>query len=245
MSPRSPLKIAVLALTHDKTEHATGLWKVIRTLWSRSPELQDCTLYHVFNGQESWYPKKTGEDVLIRRENLGHIEGVLDMLNTGIHKILDSNIPYDFIIVCSSDAWITKPSILAQTLQDMKTDQQHLLASLWFSPSLWGSEWFAITPRLAHATFPLVSAPSSHRLLFQQIGSVIHKRFPLFQAPLLEDTLTNSLKKGLQQEHLPLQTAVKLLPHRQFVWLHNRYRSPQIGYDSDHDLEKKQRFFTL
>lgn len=229
------LKIALIALTYDKTAHATGLWRVCSSLQATTH--LSFTTFHVYNGQSTWYPEKTGEDVLIRRQNLGHIHGVIDMMNAGVEAALQSGETFDFLILCSSDAWFTDGGQLTKCLRNLQTKEQHLLTSRWFGPRTWSSEWFALTPQLAQASFPLSHKLSLWRQFLAHGGNILHAALPIFQAPLVEHILTESLQHGLVK--IRAKNAVALLPHREFVWLHNRYATPELGYTSHHEWEKK------
>ncbi len=240
MPSSQPLKLAVLAITYDKTEHASGLWKVFHHIWKAHEGIDAITLFHVYNGKPEWYPEKTGEDRLILRPNAGHIHGVADMLNAGMEEVLSSKEAFDFIVVCSSDAWITRPEKVIEILQEMKLYRQQLLTSRWFGWRTWASEWFAISPDLAREVFPLALTLRPEQKLFMQLGTAIHAVLPFFQIPMFEYRLSAELRSRLANK----KKLVRSIPHRSFVWPLNRYFTREIGYISHHSLDKKHALLT-
>lgn len=211
--------LAVLLITHHRTEDVKISMKLIREVWSQEKDLQDVDIYHAYNGEFRKYPKKSLENKLIRRPNPGHYAGAADLINSGIKEILRSKKNYDYVFVMSGDVWLIKPKILVNVLKTMTSKKYQFATSLWpdlfFILRYFASEFFIITPKLAKKVFPL------------------HLNKPFLTLPLVEQALTHQVLYNTHRQ------SVYLLLGRRFNYGLNRFYSPLLGYLSHHNLPQK------
>ncbi len=121
-------KISVVIYTHERTDDARINQEIIRSLWSK--EFADIKIVHAYNGKESWYPQEYLEDKLIRRNNIGHVRGAIDLFETGVNTALDMY-ESDYVIVLASDTWCVKPAYVSWLISTMQENKQRLATCAW------------------------------------------------------------------------------------------------------------------
>lgn len=238
MKQYSVMKIASVIITYNRVIHAKIQMDIIKNLWSKEKELNNIDIYHSFNGPRNLYPKKYIENHLIRCKNPGFYEGATLLINTALSKIFKQKVNYDFIIVTSADVWLIKPAYLCNVLNKMKKKNYQLATSIWYIPNQYATEFFIISPQLAKDVFPL---NLSEYKLITTLGKKSVKIRNL-QIPILEFSLANKVGKVVKKNPIKygsINESVYFIPGRKYVHPLNRSYSPQIGYYSHHNLNKK------
>lgn len=218
------IKIASIILTFNRIDEVKAQMDIIREAWQ--PMFEKIDIYHEFNGQKSWYPKKYKEDFLHQHKPMPHFVGANHMLNQGIKHVLTSKEKYDYIIVTSADAWFYDPKKLRKIIDACEKNKFQLATSLW-GLVVFGTEFFIITPNLAKKVFPL----RFNRIISQyNLLKWAHSRVAVLEA-LFTLKVMRILKKP---------NKIYLIPGRRAVWPKNRYWSANF-YASHHDKNKRKR----
>lgn len=232
----SKINLACVITTHSRVEDAKGQMDLIRDKWT--PYFTSIDIYHEFNGEKKWYPKKYREDFLFRHPKMPHLKGAIYLIEQGIKDVLESKKEYDFIIVASSDAWVYDPKKIYELIQECQDKGYELATSIWFGTGL-ATEFFIITPSLAKKVFPLnYEKYLEHHKIAKVLDSYSHtklveKYIPWSKMGTVEFYFT---KKALGILKNPKE--IYLIPGRKFVFHHNRFHSKGF-YSSHHDREKK------
>lgn len=218
------IKIASIIITYNRVSEVKAQMDIIRELWQ--PMFKDIDIYHEFNGEKNWYPKKYKEDFLHRHRQMSHLVGANHMLNQGFKHVLQSGKKYDFIIATSADTWFYNPGRLKRIILTCIKNRFQLVTSLWLGMAL-ATEFFIITPDLAKKVFPLKSIPfiNKYKLLRWATNSKI---FILF-----ENIFTFKVMRVLKNPN-----KIYLIPGRKVVLLNNRYWSSDF-YASHHNREQR------
>lgn len=221
------IKIASVIITHNRIDEAKAQMDIIRELWQ--PKFESVNIYHEYNGEKSWYPKKYKEDFLHYHKPIPHFIGVNHMLNQGIKHVLESDKRYDYIIITSADAWFYDPVKLKNVILACQKKKFQLAASFWGIAGL-GTEFFVITPDLAKKVFPLKIIQLMNKLrLLKWTHTKISK------IAILETIFTLHVMRALKNPN-----KIYLIPGRRTVWLTNRFWSPNF-YASHHDQNKRKK----
>lgn len=216
--------IASLIITYNRVHEAKAQMDIIRELWQ--PLFERVDIYHEFNGEKNWYPKKYREDFLHRHKSMSHFLGANHMLNMGMKRILESDKKYDYIIASSSDVWFYNPKKLKKIILTIAKKKYQLATSLWGVMAL-GTEFFIITPDLAKKIYPVRfnQIIGKHRLL----------RWTHTKIAVFESIFTFKVMKVLKNPN-----KIYLIPGRRTVWPTNRFYSSNF-YASHHDPHKRKR----
>lgn len=218
--------VAVVIITHNRVEDARINMELMRHIWTECLPLDRLDIFHIFNGQKSWYPQKTHEDVLMRIPNRGHFMGAVDMMNVGAKAVLASRTKYDAVVVCSADAWLMDPGTLQRLLEVVTGTSPVIASSWWHVPGLVSTEWLMLNPTAIKFLFPL----EPQRWFSTVVTKLTWTKFPFVE-----------LAFGFRC--LRQQIAFRPIPGRSWVHPFNRFYSPTIRYFSHHDLEKKRQLF--
>ncbi len=238
-------KYAVIITTHNRILDAKISMEIIRYFWSKVNDFSSIDIFHVYDGRKEWYKKKYLEDFLIRRNNIDHYLGAANLIDTGINKVLKSNINYKYIIVLSADVLIIKPKRLRELLSMMDKNKYLLLTSIWpsfaFIPKYFATEFFIISTPFAKKVFPLNLPHFFKRRRLDNLLYEISKFVPVLTVPKVELCFTQKVLKTLNSSFWDFKWLkfIYLIPERKFVWIVNRHRSKKLGYYSYHDLFKK------
>lgn len=218
-------KIASIIITHNRIEEAKAQMDIIRELWQ--PLFQSVDIYHEFNGEKNWYPKKYKEDFLSRHKEMGHFFGANHLLNQGFKHVLESGKKYDYIIATSADVWFFDPKKLKNIILTCRKKKIQLVTSLWAGLIL-GTEFFILTPDLAKKVFPLRFSQFIQRHKLIQWAH-------LSKIGIFETIFTLQVIKVLKNPN-----KIYLIPGRKLVWPTNRFWSPNF-YASHHDQNKRKK----
>lgn len=227
MKKLKDLNIAFVITTYNKIEDAKGQMDLIRNIWE--PLIKQADIYHEYNGEKDWYPKKYKETVLSRHPSLPHLEGAVDLINKGIADVLSSKKPYDYIVVASADVWIYNPQKVKNILTECLTKHMQLATSLWHGP-VFSTEFFIITPDVAKQIFPL---PFSKFV----------KKYPAFLS-FAKKTTFALVELYFTYRYLKLIRSFKkiyLIPGRKLVTYRSRFSSKNF-YASHHNMEEKRKY---
>lgn len=218
------IKIASVIITYNRVDEAKAQMDIIRELWQ--PIFETIDIYHEFNGNKAWYPKKYKEDFLYRHKIMPHFIGANHMLNQGIKHVLESGKKYNYIIVTSADTWFYDQKKLKDIILTCQKKRFQLATSLWGAVVL-GTEFFIITPDLAKKVFPLrfTQMVNKYKLL-----SWTHSKIAIF-----ETIFSLRVIKALKNP-----SKIYLIPGRRTVFPTNRFWSPDF-YASHHDQDKRRR----
>ena len=218
------LKIASLIVTYNRIGEVKAQMDIIRELWQ--PLFDSVDIYHEFNGENSWYPKKYKEDFLNRHKKMPHSIGANHMLNMGIKRILESGRKYDYIIATSADVWFYNPKKLKKIILTITKNKFQLATSLWGVIAL-GTEFFIITPDLAKKVFPIRLS-----LFISRSGLLkwAHSKIAIF-----ESIFTFKVMRVVKNPK-----KIYLIPGRRSVLIKNRFYSPNF-YASHHDIKARKR----
>lgn len=217
------IKIASIIITYNRVGEVKAQMDIIRELWQ--PIFETIDIYHEFNGEKSWYPKKYHEDFLHRHRQMGHFVGANHMLNEGFKHVLESGRKYDFIIATSADTWFYNPRRLKEIIMTCHKRRFQLATSLWLGVAL-ATEFFIITPDLAKKVFPLKPTPFINRYkLLKWANSKIS----------IENIFTFKVMWVLKNPN-----KIYLIPGRRVVLLNNRHWSPNF-YASHHDPKQRRK----
>lgn len=218
------IKIASIIITYNRVSEARAQMDILKETWQPLFEIVD--IYHEFNGNKNWYPKKYREDVLHRHKPMSHFIGATHMLNQGIKHVLESGKKYDYIIATSADAWFYDQKKLKEVILTMHRKKCQLATSLWFGVIL-STEFFIITPYLAKKIFPL------------HFTKIVNRYKPLKWAyskiSIFENVFTLQVIRVLKNPN-----KIYLIPGRRTIWFKNRYYSANF-YASHHDRYKRRR----
>ncbi len=218
------IKIASLIITHDKVSEVRAQMDIIRELWE--PMFDSVDIFHEFNGQKTWYPKKYKEDHFHTHRSMSHLSGANYMFNQGIKHILESGKKYDFIIASSADTWFYDPKKLKSIILTCQKKNYQIATSLWGFATL-GTEFFIIRPELANKVFQL------------KFAQVINKYNPLkayrTKIAIFESIFTLKIMRILKNPN-----KIYLIPGRKTVWPKNRFYSAHF-YASHHDPQKRKK----
>ncbi|MBI2039600.1 hypothetical protein HYT18_00830 [Candidatus Microgenomates bacterium] len=218
------LTIASLIITYNRTSEAKAQMDIIRELWQ--PLFDTLDIYHEFNGEADWYPKKYREDFLHRHKFMPHFLGAGHMFNMGMKHIFQSGKKYDYIIASSSDAWFYDPKKLKKIILTIAKKKYHLATSLLGVMAL-GTEFFIISSDLAKKVFPIKfnHIVGKHKLL----------RWTHTKIAIFESIFTFKIMKVLKNPN-----RIYLIPGRRTVWPTNRFHSPNF-YASHHDSRQRKK----
>lgn len=218
------IKIASLIITYNRVTEAKAQMDIIRETWQSL--FSGIDIYHEFNGERDWYPKKYREDFLHRHKTMSHFIGANYLLNQGIKHILESQKKYDYIIAASADTWFYDARKLKTIILNCLKNRYQLATSLWAGMVL-GTEFFIITPNLAKKVFPLKYTKFISQYKFLKL---IHSK--IF---VLESFFTFQMLKVLKNPN-----KIYLIPGRRVVWPTNRFYSP-FFYASHHDQNQRKK----
>lgn len=126
--------IGVLIYTHNRIDDAKINMDIIRNVWEKSECFESVKIVHAFNGEKSWYPKKTLENDLVTLKNSWHFQGASDLIDAGMKTFQKKHKSIDYVIVLASDTWLTKPEYLRNLLSKMKSDELYLATCSWGLP---------------------------------------------------------------------------------------------------------------
>ncbi len=242
-------RFAVIITTHQRVLDAKIAMELIRFLWQKNQNLRNIDIYHAFNGERKWYPKKYLEDVLIRREPKDHYEGAADLIDAGMKKVFSSGKQYEAIIVQSSDVFIIKPQKIVQLINTLN-DKYLLATSLWpsftFIPRYFASEFFIIKPDLARKIFPLDLPRFFMAKPWDLFLYALTKRVPILTVPKVELCLSEKILKETKSNFWSFKWLdyIYLIPNRKIVWAQNRVYTQQMGYYSHHNINKKTQLIS-
>ena len=218
------VKIASLIVTYNRIEEAKAQMDIIRELWQ--PMFEGVDIYHEFNGEKKWYPKKYKEDFFHIHKKMPHFIGANHMINQGMKRILESGKKYDYIIATSADVWFYDPKKLKKIILTIARKKHQLATSIWGLMAL-GTEFLLITPDLAKKVFPIK---------FRQfIGTHKLFRWTNTKLAIFESIFTFKVMRVLKNPK-----KIYLIPGRRTVLLKNRFYSPNF-YASHHDRSKRKR----
>lgn len=219
------IRIASIIVTYNRIDEAKAQMDIIRELWQ--PLFSSIDIYHEFNGNTDWHPKKYKEDFLHRHKSMPHFVGANYLLNQGIKHVLDSKKKYDYIIAASADTWFYEPNKLKAIILACHRKEAQLAASLWAGMAL-STEFFIITPQMAEKVFPLrfIQTINKYNIL---------KWAQYTKFAMLETIFTLNIMTVLKNPN-----KIYLIPGRRIVWPNNRYCSPNF-YASHHDRNQRRR----
>jgi len=247
-------RIGVVIYTHNRTDDARISMEIIRSLWETSGLFGRITITHVFNGRQSWWPKKYSEDILIRRKNLGHFAGAADMIDTGMKRLLaDRRI--DYIVLLAADTWLVKPAVLGSIINRMKKRNGTWATAAWGNPKrndiadVGCSMDFAIFSHpwiRRYRMFPLryVTFANKYRdLYFYQKGHMVSVEKLAFGRYL------EAFQRSAPQPDVALRAralkSVLRLTEREPIHLNSRWDRkmywPRLGLLTHHQPRQKQR----
>ncbi len=220
--PLHKLRLAHVIVTHDQVDEAQKQMNITRNLWEET--FSDISIFHEYNGEDSWYPVKYTEDFLFRHPSMKHLEGASYLIDQGIQHVLAETQNYDYIIVSSSDVKITKTETLIEIIRACETAGYELATSVWFFAGF-ATEFFIITPEFARKVFPLAYQKTVPHPLMREVVQEYMSMAPIVEALFLKKTLfsmppTQWFKK------------IYLMPGRKVVHFGNRYTSDALGYTS-------------
>lgn len=218
------IKIASIIITYNRIREAKAQMDIIRKLWQ--PQFSKIDIYHEFNGNKNWYPKKYKEDYLHRHKPMPHFIGANHMLNQGFKHVLESGEKYDYIITTSADVWFYDQRKLKRILLQCHKRKIQLVTSLWAGLIL-GTEFFILTPSLAKKVFPLnfTKTITKYRLV----------RWTYSKVSIFESIFTLKVIKVLKNPN-----KIYLIPGRKTIWSANRFWSPNF-YASHHDRTQRKK----
>ncbi|MBU1000691.1 hypothetical protein KKE78_04845 [Patescibacteria group bacterium] len=222
---KKKIKLASVIITYNRISEARAQMDIIKEAWQ--PLFGSINIYHEFNGEKKWYPKKYREDFLHRHRSMSHLVGATYMLNQGIKHVLESGKKYDYIIATSADVWFYDSDKLKRIIKTCQEKRFQLATSLWGLTVL-ATEFFIITPELAKKVFPLkyTQRASQYRLI-----EWIH----LSKIAIFEAIFTLKIMRVLKNPN-----KIYLIPGRRTVWPKNRYHSANF-YASHHDQHSRKK----
>lgn len=128
--------LGVLVYTHDRVDDAKMNMEIIRSLWTDRRLFSSIRIVHAYNGRTSWYPKKTLEDVCIRRPNPGHFPGAADLIDIGMRAFQKHYPQIQYVLVLAADTWCVKPQFVRRVLDDMIRNRLVLATCPWGLPGM-------------------------------------------------------------------------------------------------------------
>lgn len=130
------LHIGCLIYTHERVDDARINMELIRNSWQKAGLFSRIKIIHLYNGRQSWYPKKYLEDVLIRKtKNPGHYSGAAELIDAGIARFQKMYPKIRYVVVLAADTWCLKPRYIARVIRTMQQNSQSLATCPWGLPA--------------------------------------------------------------------------------------------------------------
>ena len=255
MNQKRTVAIGVVIYTYNRVDDARINIELIQS-WE-SNMFSRINIAHAYNGNPRWY-KKTSEDYLIQRKNLGHQKGAADLIDSGIATLLASKRPLDYIVVLAADTWLVKPDYLEKVIGTMKKDKLVVATASWGSnktKTLWqggmATDFFVIDVTFIKTSklFPLKYAKFSEK--YKEILDYLGKN------TLLEHVFSVRFLAALEKtfripgDHLRRAVAEKMLyrmkerepVHRETTEIYERHMSySKIHLCTHHNPKTKRNF---
>jgi len=115
--------------THNRLNDARINMELSRLLWASHPEVVGVNVVHAYNGKEEFGYEQYIENSLLIRENIGHFRGAIDLINTGIDEISQSDAKY--AVITASDTWITDSDWIVNLIKKMRDEGKVIACSAW------------------------------------------------------------------------------------------------------------------
>lgn len=124
--------LSFLIYTYNRVTDARMSQELIRSVFDKDNAIRKTFIVHSYNGLDEFGYSQYLEDVLIKRTNLGHYKGAIDLINSGLETIKkDESI--DYCIVLAADTWIVNSKKTLEIIDVMKEENKFIATSAWGS----------------------------------------------------------------------------------------------------------------
>lgn len=119
-----------LVYNHAHLDDARIQQEISKELYA--PVFDGTFLVHTYNGPPAFGYHKEREDKLIRRKDLGHFRGAVDLMNAGLAFFAKTRIRgLRYVLVTAADTWMLDVDFLQKVVTEMEHEERVLAASSW------------------------------------------------------------------------------------------------------------------